>query len=115
MLQPQKAAKLIEWFVKAAIRHAEAVEAMQEEAAATQAACLHRFFAALMREDGLELFFPLLEHGNPAVSGMAAVYAMREAPERCSAVLAMVAGTPGLLGFRAQAALERWDAGEWPR
>jgi hypothetical protein len=115
MQQREKTAKLVEWFAKAAIRHAEAIEALQEEAAAIQVECLDRFFATLLREGGLEQFLLLLDDEDPAVAGMAAVYAMREAPERCTAVLARVAKTPGLLGFRAQAALERWESGEWPR
>jgi hypothetical protein len=113
--QQEKVAKLIDWFVKSALRHAEAVEAMQDEAAAVQVECLDRFFAALHREDGMQQFFGLLDHDNPVVAGMAAVYAMREAPERCRPVLARVAREPGLIGFRAQIALERWDAGEWSR
>lgn len=113
--QPQKVAKLAEWFVKAAIRHAEAIEAMHAEAAAAQVEDLDRFYAALKREGGMELFLTLLDHESPDVCGMAAVYAMREAPARCTAALVRLAKLPGLIGFRAQAALERWESGEWPR
>jgi hypothetical protein len=113
--QQEKVAKLIEWFIRAALRHAEAVEAMHQEAAAVQVECLDRFFAALHREEAMLNFFTLLDHENPAVAGMAAVYGLREAPERCRAVLARLAqGEPGLIGFRAQIALERWDSGDWP-
>jgi hypothetical protein len=113
--QQDKVAKLIDWFIKAALRHAEAVDAMQQEAAAVQVECLDRFFAALQREDGMPQFLTLLEHRNPSIAGMAAVYAMREAPERCRPVLARLAEEPGLIGFRARTALERWGAGEWSR
>lgn len=116
MQQQDKVAKLIEWFVKAALRHAEAVDAMHEEAAAVQVECLTRFFKALHQEEGgMQRFFTLLDHENPVVSGMAAVYGMREAPERCRGALQRVAQTPGLIGFRAQTALERWDSGDWQR
>ena len=115
MQQEEKIAKLIDWFIKAAARHADAIETLQDEVAAVQVESLNRFYAALKREDGLERFLVLLDHEDPTVAGMAAVYAMREAPERCRAVLARIAGMPGLIGFRAQAALERWDAGDWPR
>ena len=115
MQQQEKVAKLIDWFVKAALRHADAVEAMQEEAAAVQVECLDRFYSALHREEGMPQFLALLDHVNPAVSGMCAVYAMREEPERCRAVLARLAQEPGLIGFRAQIALERWDSGAWAR
>jgi hypothetical protein len=113
--QQEKVAKLIDWFIKAAYRHADAIEAMQEEAASVQVECLDRFYAALKREGGLEQFLALLDHEDPAVCGMAAVYGMREAPQRCIAVLARLAQMPGLIGFRAQAALDRWNSGEWPR
>jgi hypothetical protein len=113
--QQEKTTKLIEWFVKAALRHAEAVDAMHEEAAAIQVESLDRFFSALHREDGMAQFFTLLEEPNPVIAGMAAVYALREAPERCRPVLVRLAQEPGLIGFRAQLALERWDAGEWSR
>lgn len=114
--QQERVAKLIEWFVRAAVRHAEAVEAMHEEAAAVQVESLNRFFAALQREEGgTDGFYTLFDHENPVVSGMAAVYALREAPERSRAVLVRVAKEPGLIGFRAQLALERWDSGDWQR
>lgn len=117
MQQQDKVAKLIDWFAKAALRHAEAIEAMQEEAAAVQVECLDRFYAALQREgeDALDRFLVLLEHKNHAVAGMAAVYGMRQAPDRCTAVLAKLAEMPGLIGFRARYALERWESGDWPR
>jgi hypothetical protein len=113
--QQEKVTKLIDWFAKAAVRHAEAVEVMHEESAAVQVECMDRFFAALLREDGLERFLTLLENEDPAVAGMASVYAMRNAPERCRPVLAKLAQMPGLIGFRAQNALERWDSGKWTR
>jgi hypothetical protein len=112
--QQEKVAKLMEWFVKAALRHADAIAAMQEDAASVQAGELRRFYLAVKREHGVSQFLALLDHDNPYVSGMAAVHAMREAPERCSAHLAELAKLPGLIGFRANVALERWESGEWP-
>jgi hypothetical protein len=113
--QMDKVVKLVEWFARAAVRHAEAIEAMQEEAASVQVGELDRFYAAIRREDGLDLFLLLLDNRNSAIAGMAAVYAMREAPARCTVVLTRLAGEPGLIGFRAQVALERWESGDWPR
>jgi CheY-like chemotaxis protein len=113
--QQERVAKLISWFIKAALRHAAAIEALQEAEAAEQVACLNRFYQALKREEALEQFLVLLDHEEPVVSGMAAVYAMRVAPQRCIATLISVAKKPGLIGFRAQAALDRWESGEWPK
>jgi len=105
--------KLIEWFTRAAIAHAHAIEEMDELDAATQVTSLNRYFAALKKEGGIEPLLELVDHPHPAVSGMAAVYCMRDAPERCTAQLSKLAKLPGMLGFRAEAALKRWQAGEW--
>lgn len=115
MLQEEKMTKLIGWFVKAALRHAEAIEALEDGLAAAQMQDLNRYYSALQREGGVERFLELLDHEDPNVAGMAAVYAMRAAPERCSAALVRVSKLPGLIGFRAQAALDRWERGEWPQ
>jgi len=112
--QKDRTKKLIEWFVKAALRHAEAIEAMQEEVAALQVAALTRYFKALQAEpDWLPRFSELLQHENPVIAGMVAVYALPRDPERCRPVLVRLAQVPGLIGFRSQVALQRWDAGEW--
>ncbi|GFO70579.1 hypothetical protein GMLC_41580 [Geomonas limicola] len=113
-MQQDRVAKLIEWFVRAALRHAEAIEAMQEEVAALQVASLTKYFKALKAEEGaMPRFLLLLEEGNPVIAGMAAVYGLAQAPERCRPVLVKLTEMPGLIGFRAQVALQRWDAGEW--
>lgn len=114
MQQQERITKLIEWFVKAALRHAEAIEALDEDQAAAEVVDLDRFYRTLLREDGLERFLLLLDHDDPRVAGMVAVYAVRRAPERCTAVLVRISKLPGMMGFRAQAALDRWEKGEWP-
>lgn len=112
LLQQEKVTKLVEWFVRAALRHADAMEELSQEAAAEEVRSLNRFYLALQREGGIETFLRLLDHPDPKVAGMAAVYARGEAPERCKAVLKRIAGLPGLMGFRAQAALDLWESGE---
>ncbi|QXE92858.1 hypothetical protein KP001_10220 [Geomonas subterranea] len=115
MQHHEKVKKLVGWFAKAASRHAEAMEAMAEEVAAAEVADLDRFYRALQREGGMAELLLLLEDPDPVVAGMVAVYAMPEAPEPCVARLTLIAGEPGLIGFRAQAALERWERGEWEK
>lgn len=115
MQQQEQVAKLIQWFARAAVRHAEAIRELNEEAAAVQVECLDRFYATLKCEGGLQQFLELLDDEDPVIAGMAAVYAMREAPDRCTAVLARLAQMHGMIGFRAQAALDRWESGDWPR
>ncbi|WP_224983066.1 hypothetical protein [Geomonas agri] len=113
MQQHEKVTKLVGWFAKAALRHAEALEAMAEDLAAAEVADLNRYYHALQREGGVPDLLRLLEDPDPVIAGMVAVYAMREAPERCVARLSVIAREPGLMGFRAQTALERWESGEW--
>ncbi|MBJ6750682.1 hypothetical protein [Geomonas anaerohicana] len=113
MQQHEKVTKLVGWFAKAAVRHAEALEAMAEDLAAAEVADLTRYYRALQREGGVAELLRLLDDPNPVIAGMVAVYAMREAPERCVAVLTLIAREPGLIGFRAQTALERWESGDW--
>lgn len=115
MQQQEKVAKLMGWFVKASLRHAEAMEALDDGLAAAEVQDLNRYYSALQREGGVERFLELLDHDDPNVAGMAAVYAMRAAPTRCSAALVRISKLPGLIGFRAQAALDRWERGEWPQ
>ena len=83
MQQHEKVTKLVGWFAKAALRHAEAMEAMAEDLAAAEVADLDRYYRALQREDGVAELLRLLEDPDPVVAGMVAVYAIREAPERC--------------------------------
>lgn len=113
--QQEQVAKLIDWFIRSALRHAEAIESMQEQEALLQVESMDRFYAALKRKDGIEQFLALVDHHEPTVAGMAAVYAMREDPVRCVATLRRLATLPGLIGFRAEVALERWESGEWPK
>ncbi|QWV94589.1 hypothetical protein KP004_05225 [Geomonas oryzisoli] len=115
MQQHEKVTKLVAWFANAAQRHAQALEAMAEESAAAEVADLTRYYRALQRENGIVELLRLLDDSDPVVAGMVAVFAMREAPERCVATLTVIAKQPGLIGFRAQAALERWDSGEWEK
>lgn len=115
MQQQEQVAKLIQWFIRAAFRHAEAIESMQEQEALVQVESMDRFYAALKRKDGIQQFLALIDHEEPTVAGMAAVYAMREDPVRCVTALRRLATLPGLIGFRAEVALERWESGEWPK
>jgi hypothetical protein len=61
----------------------------------------------------MERLLELVDSADPAVAGMAAVYAIRMDTGRCLAALRRVAAEPGLLGFRAAMAIQRWESGEW--
>jgi hypothetical protein len=110
-----KLARLLLRFAAAARAHFAALELMDGERAARQADVIARLYAGIVREGeaGREGLLALLESHDPAVAGMAAVYSMRHSPDRCTALLLRLSFEPGLMGFRARAALDRWKAGEW--
>ena len=118
-LQPMtddRISRLLERFARAAVSHNDAIERLDEQAAFRAVASLDRLFAAIAAEgeSGREALLSLTGSPLPAVAGMAAVYLLPYYPARCRQVLAELATHPGLIGFRAGAALDRWDRGEWP-
>jgi hypothetical protein len=108
-------ARLLQRFSHTALSHAAALDRLDAAAADRSAAILTRLFQAIIAHgiDGRERLLGLLDSDRPVVAGMAAVYSLRYNPGRCRPVLASLARQPGLLGFRAAAALDRWDNGEW--
>jgi len=109
-----KLTRLLHRFAAAAQAHHEALEAMDEERANSHArviAGLHRSIIA--EEAGRAALLALVDDPDPVVAGMAAVYSIRSDSGRCLEVLNRVALEPGLLGFRAGVAVERWESGEW--
>jgi len=107
--------RLLFRFEVAAKAHHEAMEAMDEEKADHQARLLVRLSSAILErgEPGRRGLLALTLRQDPAVAGMAAVYAMHLDPGGCLAVLRRISSLPGLLGFRAKVAVERWEKGEW--
>lgn len=110
-----KLALLLKRFAVAATAHHEALEAMDEGRANAQARMIAALHGALLQEGpaGRDGLLALIESANPVVAGMAAVYSLHLHPERCLAVLRRIAAEPGLLGFRAAVAVERWETGDW--
>jgi len=106
---------LLHRFCVVATVHHEALEAMDEERANTHARMIAGLYAAILHEGpaGQAGLLALIHSDSPVVAGMAAVYSMDMAPEACLMVLRKVATEPGLLGFRASVAVERWEAGTW--
>jgi len=111
----EKLARLLRRFATAAKAHQAALEDMDEEGANAHARMIAALHGALLREGqpGVEGLLALLDNDNLVVAGMAAVYVIHLYPERCLATLRRVAAEPGLLGFRASVAIERWETGEW--
>jgi hypothetical protein len=111
----EKLQLLLRRFGAAATAHHEALEAIDEERANTHARMIAGLYEAVLREGaaGQAGLLSLTDSDFPVVAGMAAVYLLSSNPERCLAVLRRVATEPGLLGFRAGVAVERWETGAW--
>lgn len=107
--------RLLQRFARAATAHYAALEALDAERAETQTRMLAGLHEALLNsgEQGLIKLLELVNSSDPVVAGMAAVYSIRRDSGHCLATLRRVAKEPGLLGFRAAMAIERWESGEW--
>ena len=114
-MQKNRIDTLLQRFAIAAAAHHAALEAMDAERAnqhARMTGALHQSIMAA-GAPGKERFLSLLDHPEPVVAGMAAVYLITSATEQSLTTLRRLADEPGLLGFRAAAAIDRWQSGEW--
>jgi len=106
---------MVSRFAVAARAHRQSLEEFDDEGAAGHVRLLVGLYAAICREGdaGQEAFLLLLESGDDAVAGMAAVFSLASETELSLVVLRRLAAGEGLLGFRARYAIERWEKGEW--
>ncbi len=114
-MQKDRLDRLLLRFAIAAAAHHAALEAMNGERAEHHARMTGALQKSIMAAGaaGKEKFLSLLEHPDPVVAGMAAVYLITSNTEQSLATLRRLANEPGLLGFRAAAAIDRWHNGEW--
>lgn len=106
---------LLHRFAVASKAHYEALQAMDENGANAHARMISGLHRSIVGGGaaGREALLAMVDDPNPVVAGMAAVYSIRHDSGRCLAVLGRIAQEPGLLGFRAGVAVERWENGEW--
>lgn len=62
---------------------------------------------------GRDALLSLTNNPNSAVSAMAAMYSIKYAPEKSLSVLVKISQEPGLIGFEAGQAIQRWNEGNW--
>lgn len=107
--------RLLQRFAMAARSHHDSLESMNAERAEQHARMVATLYKSIMAAgpEGKERFRSLFDHHEPVVAAMAAVYLIRDESEKSLKVLQRVATEPGLLGFRASAAIERWQNGDW--
>jgi hypothetical protein len=114
-MQDDKLTRLLHRFAIASVAHYQALEAMDEERANAHAKVIAGLYRTIVNtcEGGRQAMLELTGDNDPVVAGMAAVYSIRYDSKRCLATLSRVALEPGLMGFRASVAIERWKSGEW--
>jgi hypothetical protein len=105
--------RLLQRFAAAVEAHSRALEEMDEAGANRHAIVVCRLRESIVAAPGgVAGLLSLLVHGRPEVRGMAALQLLPLHPDPALAVLRQLAGLPGLMGFRASVALERWEKGE---
>lgn len=111
----EKMERLLSRFAVAAKAHHEALESLAETRANFQARVIAGLVESIVQEGaaGRERLLSLVDGDNRAVAGMAAVYSLSFDAKRSLALLRRLAEEPGLLGFRAGMAIQRWESGEW--
>jgi len=114
-MKDDKLTRLLLRFASISTAHYQALEEMNEERANTYAKMIAGLYRSIVEygESGRQALLELVDDNDPIVAGMAAVYSIRYDSTRCLSALERVALEPGLLGFRAQVAIERWMSGEW--
>jgi hypothetical protein len=114
-MQDDTLTRLLQRFATTARAHYRALEEMNEERANTSAQTIAGLYRSIIGtgESGSKALLELVDDSDPVVAGMAAIYSIRNDTRRCLTALARVAQMPGLQGFRAKMAIERWESGEW--
>jgi hypothetical protein len=114
-MQDEKLTRLLHRFAIAAGAHYRALEEMDEERANSQALMIAGLYRSIVAsgDSGRGALLEMVDDRDPVVAGMAAVYSIRYDSKRCLAALGRIALEPGLLGMRAEVAIERWENGEW--
>lgn len=115
-MQDDKLTRLLHRFAVTATAHYRALEEMDEARANTCARMIDGLYRSIIGtgESGRGALLELADDDDPVVAGMAAVYSIRYDSMRSLSTLERIAREPGLLGFRARTAIERWESGEWP-
>lgn len=114
-MQNDKLIRLSHRFAAAATAHCQALEELDQDRADLHARMISGLYLSIIAsgESGRQALLELVDDNDPVVAGMAAVYSLRYDSDRSLSALRRVAREPGLLGFRARTAIERWESGEW--
>jgi hypothetical protein len=106
---------LIERFSQAAKRHYVASLAGDWRTANKEAVLIRETIQRLrnLGEPARDALLAQTDNQDLSVSSLAAVYSLKYAPDKSISVLTRIAKEPGLIGFEAKQALQRWVEGQW--
>ena len=108
-------AQLVDRFALASARHHEFSLGGNWRLANREVARIRSAFRQLVKEGvpGREALLSLLNSQTASVAAMAAAYSLGYNAEQSLPILAQIAKEPGLIGFEAEQAIQRWNGGEW--
>lgn len=66
-----------------------------------------------INEPARKKLLTLTESDDLAVASMAAFYSLKYDPDKSISILKKIAEEPGLIGFQATQAIQRWNEGKW--
>ncbi len=107
--------KLVAHFVKAARKHYEATMTGNWRETNKQAKRIRKAFQGIRKigENARQALLAQTENQDLAVASMAATYSLKCNTQQAQTVLQRIAKEPGIIGFEAQQALQRWKEGDW--
>jgi hypothetical protein len=107
--------KLITDFVEAAKKHYEATMVGNWRETNKQAKRIRKVFQGIKSagENARQALLAQTENQDLAVASMAATYSLKYGTQQAQMVLQHIASEPGIIGFGAQRALQRWEEGDW--
>ena len=107
--------RLISVFADAAEQHYSAMMQGDWRETNKQAKRIARAFREItaIGESARRELLALADNEDLAVASMAAAYSLKFDTERAKTALQRIAMEPGMIGFRAEQALQRWDEGAW--
>jgi hypothetical protein len=102
-------------FARAAASYHEHNDQGDWRGANREAAKAARAFRQLIKHEipGREALLALLLSDDTSVALMAAAFSLKYNPERSLAALEALSHHPGLIGFEADQAIQRWNEGSW--
>jgi hypothetical protein len=107
--------RLITDFVEATKKHYEATMAGNWRETNKQAKRIRKAFQGIKSagENARQALLAQTENQDLAVASMAAAYSLKYSTKQAQTILQHIAEEPGIIGFGAQQALQRWEEGDW--